>query len=303
MRTTRLSLTATATLAAGLLAACAGPPPVDPNTPVPVTIRFAAQVNGQPFACGTRYPGVGTTHSALIPSDLRFYVSALHLIDADGRAVPVRLAQDGVWQVDDIALLDFENGGGPCRTGTPATNTQVRGTVPPGRYTGLRLTLGVPFARNHADPTTAPAPLNHTALFWNWQGGYKFLKFDTSTTRQPAAPTASPPEHGGGSASGFSVHLGSTQCSSASPQAAPAECRAPNRVTVTFDRFDAGRNTVVADLGALLAQTNVDANAPDSAPGCMSQPGDADCATVMAAFGLPWDGRPAEGAQRLFSVR
>lgn len=99
------------------------------------------------------------------------------------------------------------------------------------------------------------------------------------------------------------MHLGSTQCASASPQAAPAECRAPNRVTVTFDRFDAGRNTVVADLGALLAQTNVDANAPDSAPGCMSQPGDADCATVMAAFGLPWDGRPAEGAQRLFSVR
>jgi hypothetical protein len=30
----------------------------------------------------------------------------------------------------------------------------------------------VPFARNHGDAASAPAPLNHTALFWNWNAGY-----------------------------------------------------------------------------------------------------------------------------------
>lgn len=286
-----------------LLAACATTLPAVAAAAdrQPVTLRFAAQVNGQPFACGQRYADIGTTRSTITPGDFRLYVSEVALVDETGRAVSVTLAQDGKWQLEDVVLLDFEDGSGPCRNGTAGTNTEVRGSVPAGRYTGLRFTLGVPFARNHGDPTTAPAPLNLTALFWNWQGGYKFVKFDTTSTgvspETPAAASAMGP------VTRFSLHLGSTVCASAARTEAPSSCRNPNRVTVQFERFDAATQTVVADIGAVLAGANVDVNAPNTSPGCMSFPNDADCPPVMGALGLSYGDAAAPGPQRLFTVR
>jgi uncharacterized repeat protein (TIGR04052 family) len=306
-RNTR-SVAALCSAAALLLVACVtAPTPTSGGSaarPQPVTLRFAAQINGQPFACGQSYAGVGSTRSTITPSDYRFYVSEVALVDETGRAVPVTLAQDGVWQLDNIALLDFENGTGPCRNGTSGMNTEVRGTVPAARYVGLRFTLGVPFARNHGEPTVAPSPLNLTAMFWNWQGGYKFVKFDTASSGLQTAPAAAGAGHGGAAASGFSVHLGSTVCASPSRTEAPkAECANANRVAVAFDRFDAVKQTVVADIGAVLAGANVDVNAPNTSPGCMSFPGDADCPPVMGALGLSYGGVAAPGPQRLFSIR
>jgi len=272
-----------------LLAGCASGPaqaPVAGGTQ-PVSLRFASQVNGQPFECGKSYAAIGTMASTITPSDFRMYVSEVHLIDSAGKAVPVQLVQDGTWQLDDIALIDFENGSGPCRNGTPATHTTLRGTVPAGSYTGVRLTLGVPFARNHGDPTVAPAPLNSTAMFWTWQGGYKFLKFDTASTGQPAL-TAPPAADGGGSASGYSVHLGSTLCAS------PGRTQPP---------IDIARHTIVADIGAVLQGANVNVNAPGTSPGCMSFLKDADCPPVMNALGLAYDGQPATGPQRFLRMQ
>lgn len=307
MKTRHRRLPALLSASAMLLLAACGSAPTPPAASAagtqPVMLRFAAQVNGQPFVCGQSYAGVGTTRSTITPSDFRFYVSEVQLVDASGRAVPVTLTQDGTWQLENLALLDFENGTGPCRNGTAATHTTVRGTAPTGTYTGLRFTLGVPFARNHGDPTTAPSPLNLTAMFWNWQGGYKFIKFDTATSGQPATTAPADPQ-GGGNASGFSVHLGSTLCASPSRTQAPqAECGNPNRVAVRFDRFDAATQTVVADIGSVLAGANVDVNAPGTSPGCMSFLNDADCPPVMGALGLPYGNVAAPGPQRFFSVR
>jgi len=307
-RFTRSVAAVTISTAAVLLSACmtAPTPPVGSAIAAAqaVTVRFAAQINGQSFACGQSYAGVGTTRSTITPSDFRFYISDVSLVDEAGRAVPMTLAQDGVWQFENIALLDFENGTGSCRNGTTGINTEVRGTIPAGRYVGLRFTLGVPFARNHSDPTVAPSPLNLTAMFWNWQGGYKFLKFDTASSGLQAPPAAAGAGHGGAAASGFSVHLGSTMCAAASRTEAPkAECANPNRVTVSFERFDATKQTVVADIGALLAAANVDVNARNTSPGCMSFPGDADCPPVMGALGLAYGGVTTPGPQRLFSIR
>lgn len=289
-----------------------------------VSLKFEAAVGGQPFACGKSYDDVGVTHSRITPSDFRFYVSGIELVDGRGHTVPLQLEQDGVWQYEDAALLDFEDGGGPCRNGNPGLHTIVTGSVPKGKYRGLRFTLGVPFDLNHGDPTIAPAPLNFSAMFWAWQSGYKFVKIDMASSGQPqedmqpegsmpdkvammakvdrmkkqgGAPVKRPPR-----AAGFSVHLGSTACVSSSLTTAPSECRNANRVIVTFDRFNPKKNVVVADIGSLLRDANVDVNAPDSAPGCMSAPNDADCPPVMAAFGLPFGDRPA-APQRFFSVR
>jgi uncharacterized repeat protein (TIGR04052 family) len=287
------------TAAALALAACS----TAPSTPktAQVSLNFAAQINGQPFACGQRYDGVGTTGSSITPSDFRMYVSEVKLLRQDGSAVPVQLAQDGIWQHQNVALIDFENGTGPCRNGTTATNTAVRGQVPAGDYVGVELTVGVPFAQNHQDPTVAPAPLNSTAMFWNWQGGYKFIKFDTTSsgisTDKPAAPNAMGP------VTRYSVHLGSTACAGDSKTQAPSACQNPNRMTVRLNQFDLAKNTVVVDMGAVLAQANVDVNAKGTSPGCMSFLKDADCPPVMSALGLAYDGVAAAGAQRLVSQR
>jgi uncharacterized repeat protein (TIGR04052 family) len=139
-------------------------------------------------------------------------------------------------------------------------------------------------------------------MFWNWQGGYKFLKFDAASAGQPT--TVAPPDpRGGGSASGFSVHLGSTVCAAASKTSAPSACQNPNRVIVEFRGVDPAKRTIVADIGRVLAGANVDVNAPKTSPGCMSFPKDGDCPPVMGALGLPYDGVAAPGAQQLFAVR
>jgi len=272
-----------------------------PSQAQSINIQFAAQINGQNFACGQSYKGIGTTASTITPSDFRMYVSEVKLIRKDGSMVDLALNQDGVWQYQNVAFLDFEDGTGPCRNGTAPTNTTVRGSVPAGEYTGVELTVGVPFALNHQDPTVAPAPLNSTAMFWNWQGGYKFIKFDTASSgiseQTPAAANAMGP------VTRYSVHLGSTMCASASKTQAPQSCANPNHVKVRFDQFNLSTGRVVVDMGPVLAQANVDVNAAGTSPGCMSFPKDADCPRVMDALGLAYDGVAPSGLQRLLSTR
>lgn len=266
-----------------------------------VNIQFAGAINGQPFVCGQRYTNVGITKSTITPSDFRLYVSEVKLVRNDGSTVPVALTQDGVWQYQNVALIDFENGQGPCRNGTAATNTSVRGHVPAGDYAGVELTVGVPFELNHQDPTQASSPLNSTAMFWNWQGGYKFVKFDTASTgvseQKPAAPNKMGP------VTRYSVHLGSTACASAGKTKSPQSCKSPNRMTIRFNQFDLEKGVVIADMGAVLSQANVDVNATGTSPGCMSFPKDADCPPVMSALGLAYDGLPAAGSQRFLSAK
>lgn len=237
-----------------------------------VAIQFAARVGDVPFACGETYPGIGTTKVDFRPGDMRFYVSRLRLVTADGSEVPVELEQDGTWQRDDVALLDFENAEAPCSVGTPATNDVVVGKVPAGIYNGIRFDLGIPFALNHADASTALPPLNVTSMFWNWNGGYKFLRLDSFN---------------GDNLDQFNVHLGSTGCDGATPVNPPSEeCANPNRPEISLSGFDPDSSVIVADLAALLADSDLTTNQPDTAPGCQSFLLDNDCIPVFAKLGM-----------------
>lgn len=252
----------------------------------PVEIRFDARVGGEPARCGQAYANVGTAKAGLRFQDIRLYVSAVKLIDAQGKEVTVTLTPDDQWQSDLVTLLDFENATGNCN-GNEGTNMVVRGTVPEGSYRGLVFDIGVPQAVNHQDPTLAAAPLNVTAMTWPWRIGYKFTGIDLETSGG----------HGGANAAtGFSIHLGSTNCGEGSPMTAPsAPCANPNRPQYRLTAFDPAKSKVVLDLGALLATTDITVNAPESASGCMSFPGDADCVAVMDRLGLPFDGKPSAG--------
>lgn len=243
-----------------------------------VQLRFAARAGAQPFACGKTLPGVGKDGVGLRPADLRLYVHDVRLITEGGAEVPLTLDQDQRWQLDDLALLDFEDKSGEC-TGTAATNDIVRGTVPDPKatFTGVRFVLGVPFGKNHADQAAAPSPLNLSSMYWSWQSGYKFLRFEGQTD--------------GGKA--LIVHLGSTGCKKEGNDV--TGCAAPNRAQIELRGFDPRQKTILVDIAALLADSDLGAGIE-----CMSAPDSASCAPIFSRLGLPWQGAP--GAQQIFRV-
>lgn len=271
-----------------------------------ISLRFQAKVDDQPFRCDQSYL-LGTPASRVTPLDFRLYVSDVALIDATGKAVPLTLEQDGRWQYQNTALLDFEDKSGGCANGTVEMNDRIVGTVPAGDYKGLRFTVGVPFELNHADATLAPSPLNLTSLWWNWQFGYKFARIDFSNQHQmglvPIHSTPPDPssEHQDKSNIGFAIHLGSTECEMSEGTQRPSTCSNSNTSTITLNEFDPATGVVVADLAALVANTNLTMNQPNTAPGCMSEPGDRDCAGIMSALGIPFDGASAT-AQTFFRL-
>jgi len=267
---------------AGLAAAL----PAQAKEMQPVELRFDARVGAQPARCGQAYADVGSAKAGVRFQDIRFYVSAVRLIDRQGKEVPVTLKSDDQWQNDQVTLLDFEDGTGNCN-GTAGTNMAARGAVPKGDYRGLVFEIGVPRAINHQDPTLADPPLNVTGMTWVWRIGYKFTGVDMETSGGAGGPNA---------ATGFSIHLGSTHCGDGPPMAAPKiACANPNRPEYRLSEFDPAASTVVLDIGALLAGTDITVNAPNSASGCMSFPGDDDCADIFDRLGQAWDGKPSTG--------
>lgn len=240
--------------------------------PQAVEIQFAALVGDEPFACGSTYEGLGSTSTTFTPWDLRFYVYDVQLVTGAGVAVPVALDQDGIWQVETLAMLDFEDKSGDCSDGTTQVNTTIRGSVDAGTYTGIRFGVGVPFEYNHQDATLAPSPLNVTAMFWSWNSGYKFIRLDGATT---------------GMSTGMYFHLGSTNCNK-NESGVVTDCDHPNRVEVSLNDFDATTQTVVLDVAALFEGTNMDQNQESTAPLCMSEAEDVDCEASFLNLGLPF---------------
>lgn len=252
-----------------------------------VALKFKPMVGDKPFTCGQSYEGIGSTSSKITPTDFRFYVHNVRMIDAGGKETPVALEQDGKWQVDNLALLDFENGSGPCANGTADTNEVIKGKVPAGKYVGVKFAVGVPFERNHADPAKAPSPLNLTQLFWVWNSGYKFARIEMQTTGLP---------------NGWMLHLGSTGCQpGGTMQTIPTKCEFGNRAEITLSNFNANGDVVITDLKKLLDGANMDVNQPKTARGCMSAQNDADCAPLFANIGLPFAGKESTG-QKFFST-
>lgn len=256
-----------------------------PDAPLDVAITFKPMVGDKAFACGQTYTGLGTTGSTYEPKDFRLYIHNVRLISHDGWDVPVTLTEDGAWQQDGVALLDFENKTGLCSNGTEATNDRVVGTVPAGSYMGLRFTVGVPFEKNHQDASTAHAPLNVSTMFWGWAGGYKFIRLDGRTTGLPT---------------GHNFHVGSTECQTSGPNQVTS-CEHPNRSEVQIMNFDpSAGSAVVVDVAALFSGSDLDANQDDTAPGCMSELIDEDCAPLFQRMGLGFGTTQANPSGQVF---
>jgi uncharacterized repeat protein (TIGR04052 family) len=269
--------------AAATLVACGG----GDSGPVAVDIQFAAMAGSTPIACGTPVTGLGLNGISANVHDFRFYVSAASMIRADGVDVPITLPANDNWNYtsgsDAVTLIDLENATGTCptATGTAATNASLKGTVPAGTYTGVKMTLGVPFALNHTDwanPTTTKAPLDIQALAWNWQGGRKFTKIEVT---QPTGATWSAPT--------FNVHLGSTGCiGNPATGSQVSSCSAPNRGLIKLASFDPSTQKIAVDVKELLAGIDITTNTAGTSAGCMSGGTDPECLNVFKALGIDW---------------
>lgn len=263
----------------------------------PVRIQFRAAVGAMPFNCTQVFHDMGATHTDWTPADFRFYVHDVRLLTANNVEVPVQLDEDGTWQHAGVALLDFEDKTGTCSAGTTATNDHVTGQVPAGTYTGIRFRLGVPFALDHLDHGTQPAPLNVDALFWVWQAGYKFLRIEGQAQNPASALRMATPNT-------FLIHIGSTDCPSDDVMHPPTgPCTHPNVPEVTLASFDPSTQTIVADLAQLVTDVDLDIARPMPPPGCMSGQDDPDCPLIFAHLGLPFGTTPAPATQAFFRVQ
>ncbi len=294
-RNSMRTVSAIASLAAMLALGACTTSPAPQTDEQAIQINFEARIGARQARCGESYGDVGASRATIMLQDFRLYVSAVRLIAPDGREVPLQLTPDNQWQNDKVALLDFENATGNCNGNAP-TNTMIRGTAPAGNYKGLVFEIGVPFDLNHKDPTLAAAPLNYSGLTWPWRIGYKFTTIDLETANKTQSGASRMSSMPGMAASGFSIHLGSTDCGAGSPTTAPeAACDNPNRPVYRLASFNPKAQHVVLDLAALLASSDVTTNAPGSASGCMSFVNDDDCTAIMDHFGLPFRGRPSAG--------
>jgi uncharacterized repeat protein (TIGR04052 family) len=253
------------------------------------TIRFAAVVGERPAACGMMYEGIGSESTDMELTDFRFYISNIELINAAGEAIPLELEQDGLWQHENTALLDFEDGSARCAEfGNSQLRDKVVGTVPDGEYSGLRFMMDVPFELNHLDVTAAASPLNIPAMWWNWQFGYKFTRIEMMASGQP-----------------WLLHLGSTGCEAPNGATPPEQpCANTNAVTVELEGFNPKMNFVLADVAALLATVDISTSTPEP-PGCMSGPQDPDCTAIFPALGLNLETGAVlpDSPQTFFSIR
>ncbi|MFZ1641668.1 MAG: MbnP family copper-binding protein [Candidatus Contendobacter sp.] len=257
-------------IALALLAGCGS----DDNGPSErqAKVLFEAQVNGQDFVCGATYSGVGLGQPGTYQvNDWRFYVYDVALVKPDGNRQALDLDQDGVWQYQNVALLDLRKN---CGGGVLPSNAVVKGAVANESYTGVCFKVGIPFALNHTNDATAPSPLNSSGMLWNWRGGRKFIRVDG--VGDPTNLKQS-----------FVIHLGSTECPGSDPNAPPtAACGYPNIAEFCLDNFNADQDHIIMDIGKALAASNVVVNTASTAPGCMSGNSDPECIPIMPRLNL-----------------
>lgn len=256
------------------LAACGGSDPAMKD----VEISFDAAAGDVVIAdaCSAVLGGVGTTGATARFRDFRFYISNVKFLAADGSVVPLQLRANDAYNYssggDSVTLIDLENGTCLDSTdGTTAINKVIRGQVPDGAYTGIEMTVGVPFAINHTDTTTAPPPLDIQAMAWNWQAGRKFAKIEITDPNGAA---------GSWTAKVFNFHLGSTGCTGNPATGQTVSCAAPKRMTFRLTGIALQHIHVLVDALALFSGNNVTVNAGGAA-GCMSSATDPECPAIF----------------------
>lgn len=302
-------------ISAAALTACGGGSDAADSTTQAVSIDVAATLGATVLNTGNcadvNVDTLATRGGSAVKAkltDLRFYVSNIKLLKADGSSVLLKL-DESTYQAnaatgDTIALLDFENGTCVNGSGTGGTNTKITGSVPKGTYTGVKFTLGVPESLNHSNPSLAgtPKPIDSSVpgMAWSWQSGRKHLKIEFS----PENATTAGAYTGGvqiinadgtqattttagvttnvANTSTFVYHLGASGCTGT--EATGFTCTKPNTRDITVSAFAVGSKRLAIDLQALFTGNNGTQNTTGTAAGCMSADTDPQCPAMFTAL-------------------
>lgn len=253
--------------------------------PVAISIPFVGVVGDDVFACGTSY-ALGSAGASALVTDFRFYLHDIAVIDDAGTAHALTL-DDGDFQANGHALIDFEDGTGACQTGSPTRHSVVTGTLEKDvTITGVTFKVGVAAEQNQLDVSSADAPLNVPGLYWSWANGYKHMRADLAVGDAEAAAR---------------FHLGANACAG-DPGA--IACGHDNTPTIALD-LDPSTDAIAVDLAALYASVDLEAaNAEgDGVKGCMSGLADPECPGMFGALGLGLGDDAAVTADPAFVVR
>ena len=309
-------LSASLLLAAAGLTAC-----TDSAEPAePFALRFAAVADGREVGCTDDLGGFGpsgTDHVGL--NDLRFYVSNVKFLDADGAAVELTLDSDDFQYASAdgaVALIDLtSNTEGSCNTsavdfaeGTARTHAALTGKTQLARVDRISFDVGVPqrvMKTTIANTTAegAPSPLNE--MYWSWNSGYRHFVMNFAVT------------NGAGDTGAGYVHVGSIGCAPDDGSKALSDresCTFVNTPTVSLTGFDLATNTVAIDLRALAQGLDFISPIYDpvtfeiigQGPGveCHSSPDQPDCPTIFAGFGVDiTSGQATAATDRVFQKR
>lgn len=301
----------------------------DASTMQRVTVRFRATVGNEDLVCGRTYDGLGVTRARATPQDFRFYVQEVRLINVKGVEVPLTFEERPPHQATAVAMIDFTDGAGSCRSGAATTNMIITGTVPAGTYDGIVFVNGVPPSLNNASPSNAPAPLKAPGVHWGWTDGYRYTmaellpvidapdggqldaglhgRADGGFLDSGSSHDAGEGGHGdagseqeghvGGGAS--FVHTGSTGCTGAPGSALGITCAGAsfraNRAVVRLPRFNPATDTVVADLAAIFSRVDLERGVQCHGRGPA-------CAPMFTALGIDPDTGEPSSSQSVFRV-
>jgi uncharacterized repeat protein (TIGR04052 family) len=291
------------------------PPDADASGLLPITLRFKGKVGSADLVCGQQYPGQGSANTTITPHDFRFFVHDVRLITAAGVSVPVTLDARLPYQTKDLALIDFGDGAGRCDPSDQGTNMLLTGLAPPGNYSSVAFTVGVPESLNHENPAAFPGPLQAPGVSWDWTFGFRFVMAEVFAVTAQADLDGgahgagghdaghTPATHDGGAADGGHaghgapmaglgfVHLGSTGCVPGNP----VTCAKANRPEIKLDNFSPRESTIVADLGAVFSTADLSTNVQCHGDG-------ASCAPMVEALGVNLQTGAPLATQRVFRV-
>jgi uncharacterized repeat protein (TIGR04052 family) len=185
-----------------------------------VRIEFRPVYNNKAINCDLGFQRTDENWSI---KTFGMFLSSLQLVNSRGEEQIVELVKTN-WQTTETGLLWFIPG---CEHNNELSNTFNQNLLikldAKDLYQAKQLTfsLAVPFEQNHANPLTQTAPLNNPEMFWTWQTGHKFMRFDLKQVDSRA---------------NWAFHLGSVGCTSKSALRAPnQECSQPNRLKVDID--------------------------------------------------------------------
>lgn len=185
-----------------------------------VRVEFRPFYNNKAISCDLNFHHANEEWSI---NTFAMFLSSLQLVNSLGEKQKVEFVESN-WQTPETGLLWFIP---RCEQNKLLSTTfnynllmQID-SIDLYQAKQLEFRLAVPFAENHANPLTQPAPLNNPEMFWTWQTGHKFMRFDLKQKNSNA---------------NWAFHLGSIGCTSKSTLRAPSEeCKQANRLKVDID--------------------------------------------------------------------